>query len=186
MFFDHFCAFHVSSCPNYATGFDWTRLLHSNFAVSGGTTGRCCWRGLALSLLQAEPCGNHYTWKKSLCIALSHFFMGQGGWCLGPLSVTNPLQYLCGLPLSCFVLCNLIFYATGGVECEPSTILEAIAIIHINFCAVMTWDIICRLVNYARKMWDKQTAMKFHTLTSGWFQGFSRQNNRIACGFAWI
>jgi len=42
-----------------------------------------CRRGIALSLLQAQSCSNHHTWKQEvmLCVIIIHFLTEEGGRC---------------------------------------------------------------------------------------------------------
>jgi len=66
------CAFHGSSCPIHTVGQTGHDIYTGTFPMSMDTLGRhCCWaylcrKGLVLSLLQAQTCGNHYTWKREV------------------------------------------------------------------------------------------------------------------------
>ena len=89
---------------------------------------RMCRKRFALSLLQAQLYGSHYTWKEeAIYFALSFFLSGQGGQCFWSFSATNsPGQsfknYVNGLNSTLFKTMQFVRTTTEATENMKATL----------------------------------------------------------------
>ena len=88
-----------SNCPSYTAGQTGHAIYTATFAISGvlredvaGILFTVYKRDLAMSLLQLQSCGNHYTWKGEAMLSL--FLTGQGGRYNWFLSAANSLLWI--------------------------------------------------------------------------------------------